>query len=533
MLRSLFFERPTKQTAKPLAAMVVLGGIAGYLAIPPAPPAPVNRPMPSVVLAGSAVPMADPNQAIATARSATRQYLRGKITIVGPGGAKRELMRAELGARMDEERLAGILAQVRDPESAMRKRANGTVTLPIPVRLSENAALSALLQIKDEIDREPIEARFDAAAHAMMKESAGLRIDVDTTFARLSNAIATGQDTIEAAYDTLAPKRNLQVNGVSTADVLGYFETRYTPDKKHEARSFNLKLAASKLDGYVVLPGEEFDFNAVVGPRSEAYGYRAAPVIAEGELADGIGGGTCQIAGTLHAAVLFAGLPIVERHPHTRPSYYIKMGLDAAVAYPALSMRFRNDLDFPIVIHESVSHGIVRAEILGSKRTRDVAFLRVIDEAIPFQEKEVNDPDVPRGRRVLGQRGIPGFRLHKWRLVKDHGLFVAMDGGAEGQSDKYPPTTQIWRVGTGPWSKDDPTQDEHPEYVADEELNLMQGPAYGTSCASRFDPACTTPVSTPGGGAIEMREPGRFGNYGWTRRFMQSASNRATTPFGS
>jgi vancomycin resistance protein YoaR len=527
MLRSLFV-RPNKATGKPLAAMLVLGGIAGFFAVPPAPPVLEKRPVPSVVLAGSPIPIEDPNRAIVSARSATRQYLRGKIRIVGPGGVTRDISRAELGARLDEERLVNVLAQARDPESAMRKRATSAIVLPMPVRLSENAAMSALLQIKDEIDREPIEARFDAAAHAMMKESSGLRIDVDTTLSRLANAIDNGQSSIDAAYDTLSPKRNLQVGGVSTADVLGYFETRYTPDKKHEARSFNLKLAASKLDGYVVLPGEEFDFNQVVGPRSEAYGYRAAPVIAEGELADGIGGGTCQIAGTLHAAVTFAGLPIVERHPHTRPSYYIKMGLDAAVAYPTLSLRFRNDFDFPIVIHESVQHGIVRAEILGSKRTRDVAFLRIIDEAIPFQEREVNDPDIPRGRRVLGQRGIPGFRLHKWRLVKDHGMFVSMDGGAEGMSDKYPPTTQVWHVGTGPFRADDPTPDEHPEYVADEWLNLMQGPAYGTSCGSRWDPACTTPVSTPGGGAIEMREPGHFGNYGWTRRFMQTATNRAT-----
>ena len=523
MLRALY-ERPTKKAATPLVAMLVLGGIAAYFAVPSTQAVREKKPLPSVVLAGTTVPIDDPERALASARSATRQYLRGKMRITGPSGAVREISRSDLGARMDDARLVSLLVQARDPESAMRRRGASSLALPIPVRLADRAAMSALLQIKDELDREPTCARFDAASHAMMKESAGVRIDVDTTLARLANAITTGESTIDAAYDTLAPKRNLGAGGVTTSDVLGWFETHYTPDKKHEARSFNLKLAASKLDGYVVLPGEEFDFNEVVGPRSEAYGYRSAPVIAEGELADGIGGGTCQIAGTLHAAVLFAGLPIVERHPHTRPSYYIKMGLDAAVAFPTLSMRFRNDFDFPIVIHESVEHGIVRAEILGRKRTRDVAFLRMVDEAIPFQEKDVNDPDVPRGRRVLGQRGIPGFHVRKWRLVRDGGQFVSMDGG----DDKYPATAQIWRVGIGPYRPDDPPQDEHPEYVADERLNLMQGPPYGSSCSSRFDLACTTPVSTPGGGAIELREAGRFGSYGWTRRVMQTASNRAT-----
>jgi vancomycin resistance protein YoaR len=519
MIRSLF----TPAHFFLQAAMLLLGGIAGCFAVPPAPPPEEKRPMPSVVLAGDPIAIADPERALASARAATRKYLRGKIRITGPGGATRELARAELGARMDEERLASLLVQARDPESAMRKRAGATLALPMPVRISEQAALSALLQIKDELDREPIEARFDAASHQMMKENAGVRIDVDTTLARLATAVATGEGAIDAAWSALPPKRDLGKDTIATRDVLGYFETHYTPDVKHAARTFNLKLAASKLDGYVVMPGEEFDFNKVVGPRSEAYGYRAAPVIAEGELADGIGGGTCQIAGTLHAAVLFAGLPIVERHPHTRPSYYIKMGLDSAVAYPTLSMRFKNDFDFPIVLHETVEHGIVRAEILGQRRARDVSFIRIVDEAIPFQEREVNDPDVPRGKRVLGQRGIPGFRIRKWRLVRENGYFASIDQG----DDKYPATTQVWKIGTGPW-RDDFGDDEHPEYVADEWLHIMQGWPYGTTCASRFDVACTAPVTTPGGGMIDMHAPGRFGSYGWTKRFMQVAGNRAT-----
>ena len=94
------------------------------------------------------------------------------------------------------------------------------------------------------------------------------------------------------------------------------------------------------------MPGEIFDFNEVVGPRDEANGYKVAPVIAEGELVDGIGGGTCQISGTLHGAAFFAGLEIVERYPHTRPSSYIKMGLDATVVYPTINFRMKNRFRF-------------------------------------------------------------------------------------------------------------------------------------------------------------------------------------------
>src|SRR5690606_9944049 len=120
------------------------------------------------------------------------------------------------------------------------------------------------------------------------------------------------------------------------------------------------------------MPGEEFDFNAVVGPRDEAHGYRVATVIAQGELVDGLGGGTCQISGTLHAAALFAGLEIAERYPHSRPSSYIKLGLDATVAYPSITYRVRNPFDYPVVLHEKVAGGVVRAEILGPERKHTV-----------------------------------------------------------------------------------------------------------------------------------------------------------------
>ena len=67
----------------------------------------------------------------------------------------------------------------------------------------------------------------------------------------------------------------------------------------------------------------------------------------EGGLHAPLGGGTCQISGTLHGAAFFAGLPMVERYPHSRPSYYIKLGLDATVVYPTINFRFKNGFDVP------------------------------------------------------------------------------------------------------------------------------------------------------------------------------------------
>src|SRR5690606_18691689 len=171
----------------------------------------------------------------------------------------------------------------------------------------------------------------------------GFHLDVYGTLARVDAALRRGAREVEAVGERVRPRVVAsQLADVRFDEVLGYFETRYSQSARYRARTYNLRLAASRLDGTVLLPGETFDFNEVVGPRDEANGYKVAPVIAQGELVDGIGGGTCQISGTLHGAAFFAGLEIVERVPHSRPSSYIKLGMDAAVAYPTINFRVRN-----------------------------------------------------------------------------------------------------------------------------------------------------------------------------------------------
>ncbi len=310
-----------------------------------------------------------------------------------------------------------------------------------------------------------------------------------------------------------------ELGNVKFDHVLGYFETRYNKGGKAKERTYNLRLAASKLDGTVVMPGQTFDFNATVGPRDEAHGYRVAPVIAQGELVDGLGGGTCQISGTLHGAAFFAGLPMVERYPHSRPSYYIKLGLDATVVYPTINFRFKNGFDTPIVLHETVTDGVVRAEILGAERKLTVSYFRRIDEVVPFDEVERKTPKLPEGARVLAQRGIPGFRTASSRVVRDGAYAVR-----EKWSDAYPPTTQIIHVGTGP--KDDsykPVEDNHPEYIVDEYLVVTQGPDIHTPGIAGAE---------QGGGTTEMREAGKTGEHGWTEKTGMTRFHSSDEPKG-
>jgi len=437
--------------------------------------------------------------------AAARAYLAKPFTITLPGSdEKLEVSKDELGVAIDRTKLALQLAELRNPESATRSAAKRSrraeIALPPPVSLEIETALAALYRLKNRVDRFPKDARIDVDRRRIVGEQEGRWLDLHGTLARVQAAIQEGRHEIEGVVWTKPPKlTEAALAKVEYDEVLGFFETRYSRNKKYEDRTYNLRLAASKFDGHVLLPGDEFDFNEVVGPRDEASGYKVATVIAQGELVDGLGGGTCQVAGTLHGAAMFSGLEIVERRPHSRPSSYIKMGLDATVVYPTITLKLRNPFPYPVVLRETVKDGIVRAEVLGPKgQKKTVTYIRKIDGFSAFQELEREDPKLPKGVKVLAQRGVPGFRLHRYRLVRD-GAFAVR----ERWNDYYPPTAQIIRVGTGDMPKDSVkiADDPHPEYVADAYLMMMQGPEVESSK-----------------GMIEVREAGVSGRYGWTER---------------
>lgn len=516
-----FLRNPELRRFGAIAAIAVAGGLgATFFLLPPPPPDFKLAAPPELRVAGEPLPQqGDP---IANAIDLVRRYGSGELTLVLPDGRSHVLKRSLLGAEIDRVRVAEFVRAALTPGSPLRraheaKNLGGVLDVPIPIALTGDEAIRRLIQIKGEIDASPSDAYVDLQAGKLKPEKIGYRLDVYGTLARIDGALRRGESKVEASVEVITPKKTAASLGhVKFDSVLGYFETRYSRGDKYRDRTYNLRLAASKLDGTVLLPGEVFDFNAVVGPRDEASGYRVAPVIAQGELVDGLGGGTCQISGTLHGAALFAGLEIVERYPHSRPSYYIKLGLDATVVYPTINFRIKNPFDFPVVLHETVSDGIVRAEVLGPQRKLTVTFFRRVDGVMPFEEIERETAKLPEGKRVLAQRGIPGFKTTISRVVRD-GAYATR----ERWTDTYPPTPQIVNVGTGPRDADfDAHDDNHPEYVADEYLVITQGPDI-KSPGSKDLPR--------GGGTVESREPGRTGEHGWTERAGFAAFKSASS----
>jgi vancomycin resistance protein YoaR len=469
------------------------------------PPPPVIAPSaPKLHVAGHELPEGDDR--VGKALDYVRKYATGEVKLRLPDGKLVPISRADLGLEIDRLRLAEFVTEASAPDgivakARVAKQVEGPVEVPLPLTVSSERALSRLLDLKARVDSPPEDAAINLETRTIRAEKVGYQLDVYGTLARLESAFRKGQTTVDADVQPLQPKRLAkELASVKFDAVLGFFETRYSSVGPSKDRTYNLRLAASKLDGLVLMPGEVFDFNAVVGPRDEAHGYRVAPVIAQGELVDGLGGGTCQISGTLHAAVFFAGLEIVERYPHSRPSSYLTLGLDATVSYPNITYRFRNNFDFPVVLHEKVAGGVVRAEILGPARKHTVSYFRRIDEILPFEEVERETEKLPKGERVVTQRGTPGFVSTASRLVRS-GAF----GERTKWREKYPPTTQIVAVGIGPEDKKPALkQDSHEEYTVDEYLVVTQGPP--------------TRPNDLASGVVWNGVDGRTGEKGWIKK---------------
>lgn len=141
---------------------------------------------------------------------------------------------------------------------------------------------------------------------------------------------------------------------VPETTLLGSYATAYNPNI---SRAVNIAVAVSRINGVVIQPGDSFSFNQTILPRTAANGYVEANVIVNKKYVLGTGGGICQVSSTLYAAMLTAGLPATERHPHSLNVGYIPEGMDATISGNALDLRFTNIFDEPIQIQAVADQG--------------------------------------------------------------------------------------------------------------------------------------------------------------------------------
>jgi vancomycin resistance protein YoaR len=337
---------------------------------------------------------------------------------------------------------------------ALRAR-RGEVDLPLPLAIDTKAVDAIVEDLKRRVDEPATDARLDLGGHAIVEDHEGRLLEANGAAVTLAAAATTravaglrsGLAPAEAIELTTTPLVARVTKGdlakLEIGEVVGTFETHFGRGGDQAPRAVNIETAAKKLDGLVLRPGEFFSFNEVVGERSEANGFKTAWEIFKGEMRPGVGGGTCQVASTLHAAAFFGGLEILERLPHSRPSAYIPMGLDATVVFPVVDLKIRNPHPFPVVVHTKVGANSLVVELLGKEKPARVVFAREVVEIFPFVRKIVEEPWVKEGQAIKKQGGIRGYRVRRIRRIE------AAVPRVETSIDFYPPTTEIFVVAPG------------------------------------------------------------------------------------
>lgn len=335
------------------------------------------------------------------------------------------------------------------------------ITLDSTFVYDEKLVKETLEDMKKRAYIAPVDALFqveDDKVTAFKESSDGRQLDTESAEKYMKDKI---EETIKSgevkAYSYEIPIISLKPD-VSTeeANSFGIVEKigegiSYFPHSIPN-RIFNINLASQRVNGILVKPGEEFSFVKYLGDVSKYTGYAQAYVIQGGKTVLGDGGGVCQVSSTLFRAILNAGLPITERHPHAyRVSYYEAQsppGLDATVFYPSVDLKFKNDTENYILIQSFIDleEQSLRYVLYGKSDGRTVSLTKPIVTGFISAPESLyqDDPTLPKGTTKQIDFAAAGATVAFNRTVKKDGKIVI----EEKYTSRYAPWRAVFLVGT-------------------------------------------------------------------------------------
>lgn len=315
--------------------------------------------------------------------------------------------------------------------------------IEIPV-VSKTAQSIDINTIHSEIYKAAQDAYYTTNPYVVHPHVNG--IDFAITMEEAVAMLAEEKDSYTIPLKVLSPKVTTnQIGTEAFPNLLGSYSTTYSTSNAN--RSTNIRLAASKINGIVIMPGETFSYNQVVGKRTAAAGFKSAAVYSNGEVTTGIGGGICQVSSTLYNAVLYANLEIVERTNHGFNPGYVSAGRDATVSWGGPDFKFKNNRNYAIKIVCSGSGGKIYFQIFGLKTDNDyeVEIQSSVVQSIAYKTVYQNDSSLAKGKSKVIQSGSNGCKSEAYKILKKNGKVISKTLLSR---DTYNPHNKIVAVGT-------------------------------------------------------------------------------------
>ena len=223
-------------------------------------------------------------------------------------------------------------------------------------------------KIYNEVKKDPINANFTAEPFSIIAAENGLDFNISINEAK--EILKERKEEYLIPLKILYPEvLNNDLPIEAFPDLLGSCNTYYGTSNSN--RKNNVALATEKINGKVLMPGEEFSFNYTVGQRTPAAGFKVAAVYSGGQVTTDYGGGICQVSSTLYDAALYANLEITNRTNHGFRVGYVPDGLDATVSWGAPDFCFKNNRNYAIKIIATCDGNRVYIDIYGLKQDND------------------------------------------------------------------------------------------------------------------------------------------------------------------
>ncbi|RIQ12635.1 VanW family protein, partial [Jiangella rhizosphaerae] len=247
----------------------------------------------------------------------------------------------------------------------------------------------------------------------------GMGIAPETLSAALLPVLTAEGDARQAAVELTEVDPELTTAAaeeLGVTEVVAEFTTRFP---HAEYRNVNIGTAAERIDNTLLLPGEEFSLNGIVGERTEANGFTAGTIINGGRLEESLGGGVSQVATTTFHAAFLAGLEDVEHWPHSIYFDRYPVGQEATVAWGAKDMRFANDTPYGVVVDTSFTPSTPGNQGTLNVKIWSTEYYRV--ETSVSERSNFTSPQTiyDTSDNCQAQGGSQGFDITSYRQVWD------------------------------------------------------------------------------------------------------------------
>lgn len=315
--------------------------------------------------------------------------------------------------------------------------------IKIPVENAEAEEID-IEKIYNEIYKEPKDAYIEENPFKLHVEENGL--DFKITMDEAKGLISEDKETYEIPLKVTKPKvKTSDLGNKIFKQTLSKYTTIY--DAGNTSRANNIAIAAKTINGTIILPGETFSYNKVLGNTTKEKGYQLGGAYVNGKVVPAYGGGICQVSTTLYNTVLYANLEIVERYNHSYAVSYVPAGRDATVSYGGKDFKFKNTRTYPIKIVSSAKNGVVSIALMGIKEEKeyDIEIKSSVLSTTPYSTTYENNSSLAEGKQKVIQNGHNGYKSKTYKIIKYNGKVITKTLLS---SDTYQPMNRIIEKGT-------------------------------------------------------------------------------------